>query len=403
MRILMAGQTYRPATNGAAVFTINLAEGLARAGHQVMVLVPSSRRHAFQAVRNGVRIEGIRALPLAPFYPDIYVTVLPGRQVGLLLDDFRPNIAHLQDHYPLSRAALGGCRTRGLPVIGTNNFLPENVAPQVPLLSGGRALLERLLWATVLDVFNRVDVVTAATETSAAILRRQGLRRPVEAISCGVDLERFHPGAAVDRAGLRRRYGLDPGRAIFLYVGRLDPEKRLDVLLRAVHRLGRDDLQLAIAGRGVGAPALQALADRLALGRRVVFTGYVPADDLPALLSSVDVFAMPSVAELQSLATLEAMATGRPVLLADARALPELVQEGANGYLFRAGDPEDAARAMGQLLDQRERWPAMGMASLAIARPHGVENTLRRYEALYRQLLVEKEAAGPARELEHAV
>jgi glycosyltransferase involved in cell wall biosynthesis len=105
------------------------------------------------------------------------------------------------------------------------------------------------------------------------------------------------------------------------------------------------------------------------------------------LLNSVDIFAMPSEAELQSIATLEAMACGRPVLAANARALPELVEHGVNGFLFRAGDVEDAAQWMARLADQRERWAVMGAASLAKVRPHSLSNTFRRYRELYRSLL----------------
>ena len=386
MRVLMAGQTYRPATNGAAVFTVHLAEGLARAGHSVLVLMPSDRGYAYSATFDGVHVRAVSALSLAPFYPDIYVTFLPGHDVGRALDEFQPDVVHIQDHYPLSRAVLKRARQRRLPVVGTNNFLPGNMLPQMPLPACSRPLLEQILWKTVLDVFNQVDVVTAATETSATILRQQGVRRPVQVISSGVDLARFRPDPDLDRAAVRRRYGLDPGRTLFLFVSRLDPEKRVDLLLRALYRLGRDDVQLAVAGRGRQLRELQALADSLGLGQRVVFTGFVPGCDLPGLLNSADIFVMPGEAELQSIATLEAMATGRPVLAANACALPELVHNGVNGYLFRAGDVGDATHCMARLLAERERWAAMGEASLAIARSHELSNTIRSYEALYHQM-----------------
>ncbi len=386
MRIVMAAQTYRPATNGAAVFTIQLAEGLARNGHEVVVLMPSNRREGYWEFQRGVHIVGMRALSLAPLYPDIHVAWFAGRPAGRLLDRFRPQVIHLQDHYPLSRVVLSAARARGLPVVGTNNFLPENLMRQMPGPKASRALIERMLWRLALDVFDRVDIVTAATVTSAEILRRQGLQRPVEAVSCGVDLQRFYPDPGVDRAAMRRRYGLNPGRPLFIYVGRVDADKRLDLLLQAMRQLARDDLQLAIAGRGSQQAELEALAARLGLGGRVVFTGFVPDADLVGLLNSADVFVMPSDAELQCLAALEAMATGRPILAADARALPELVESGRNGYLFRAGDAEDAARRMAQMLQERARWTEMGAASLRLVQPHGIENTVRRYEELYRSL-----------------
>ncbi|MDI7274634.1 MAG: glycosyltransferase [Anaerolineae bacterium] len=392
MRVLIAGQTYRPAVNGAAVFTINLAEGLARAGHQVVVLVPSDRIHAYRTASNGVHIEAVRALPLVPLYSDVYVTLQAGRQVRRLLGALAPDIVHIQDHYPLSRTVVSACLRHGLPLVATNHFLPENVAHHVPVFRRARRLLDPVLWGMVLEVFNHADAVTSATETAVSILREQGLRPPAQAISCGVDLERFRRASTVDRAAVRLRYGLDPQRPLFLYLGRLDPEKRLDVLLRALRHLGRSDLQLAIVGRGRRTRMLRRMTSQLGLDGQVVFTGYVPGEDLPALLTSADVFAMPSEAELQSIATLEAMATGRPVLAADARALPELVWEGVNGRLFRSGDPHDAARCMAWLLDERERWGAMGAASHVLARGHSVENTIRRYEELYMAVLGSVEA-----------
>ncbi|MCL6432462.1 MAG: glycosyltransferase [Anaerolineae bacterium] len=395
MRVLIAAQTYRPATNGAAVFTLNLAEGLVRAGHEVVVLVPSDRMRAYRTICNGVRIEAVRAFPLVPLYSDVYVTLGAGRQVARLLQSLGPDVVHIQDHYPLSRAVLAAALRHGLPVVATNHFLPENVVHHVPVLRRVRRLLDPLLWGMVLDVFNRADVVTSPTETAVRILRQQGLWPPAQAISCGVDLERFWRAGTVDRAAVRRRYGLDPRRTLFLYLGRLDPEKRLDVLLHALQRVRRADLQLALAGRGRRTRSLRRMASRLGLDGQVVFTGYVPGEDLPALLTSADVFAMPSEAELQSIATLEAMATGRPVLAADARALPELVWEGINGRLFRSGDPDDAARCMARLLEERHRWAEMGAASRILACGHSMESTIRRYEELYRSLFSSKAHGRP--------
>jgi len=170
-------------------------------------------------------------------------------------------------------------------------------------------------------------------------------------------------------------------------VGRVAGEKRLDVLLHALARLARDDIQLGIAGKGSATEGLKALAKHLKLAGRVQFTGPIPDADLPVLLNSSDVFVMPSHAELLSLATLEAMACGRPVLLANAMALPELVTDGVNGYLFKAGDPLDAARCMDLLANQSERWPAIGRAGLERASLHGLDRVVKQYEALYEELL----------------
>ncbi len=389
MRVVIAGQTYYPGNNGQAIFTTNLAEGLVQAGHQVMVMVPSDRYRAYRTERQGVRIEALTAVTLVRWQPDVYLALDPYRQSGRLMDRFRPDVVHIQDHYPLSRGVVQAALERRLPLVGSNHFLPENISHYIPMFRAGRPYLNHLLWLPVLDVFNRLDMVTTPTETAAAILRQHGVRTPIQAISCGVDLSRFYPDPGVARGEIRRRYHLDPHRTAFLYVGRIDQEKRLDVLIRAFHRLNRPDLQLAFAGQGRHLAELQNLTRELGLERQIVFAGYVPPDDLPALLNSVDIFAIPSVAELQSIATLEAMATGRPILAARARALPELVEHGANGYLFEPDDVEDAAATLTKLADTPESWPAMGAASLDRVRSHSLHYTIRRYDELYYRLTPE--------------
>jgi glycosyltransferase involved in cell wall biosynthesis len=172
-----------------------------------------------------------------------------------------------------------------------------------------------------------------------------------------------------------------------LFVGRVDGEKRVDVLIRAIKALKRDDIQLAVTGKGAALPDLKALVQDLKVEDLVRFTGFVPDSDLPALLNCIDVFAMPSQAELLSIASLEAMATARPILAANSQALPELVTDDVNGYLFKPGSVSDAMRCMLLLADHPERWAAMGAASLEKVQPHSLENMLTCYEDLYRQIL----------------
>jgi glycosyltransferase involved in cell wall biosynthesis len=278
---------------------------------------------------------------------------------------------------------------RHLPVAGTNHFLPANIIHYINKVPWTRDLVERLLWWTMIQAYDKVDVVTTPTRTAASILRGKGLGVPVLPISCGVDLSRFRPIAGLDRALVRAEFGLDPARTLIMYVGRVDQEKRLDLLLEAVSRLARPDLQLAVVGTGRYVQEIHDLASQLGLleDTKVVFTGRVPGDDLPRLLNAADLFVMPSEAELQSIATLEAMACGLPILAADANALPELVTSGVNGFLFRSGDVDDAARWIARLADEPEAWTAMGRASRARVRRHSLTMTLRRYVALYRTLI----------------
>ena len=387
MRILISGTTYYPSLNGQAIFTVNLAEGLAKRGHEVLVAVPSSQIQPYHMERKGVKVEGIESMSLKAFHNDAYFSPFPGKAVHHLFETFRPEIAHIQDHYPLSRVVVQTARRKHVRSVGTNHFMPENLAAYSGLLARFKPLHNWVGWTWMMEVYNRVDLATAQSKNAAELIRANGLRPPVYPVSCGIDLTRFCPDPNIDRNACRERHGLDPQRKLFLFVGRVDAEKKLDVLLHAMALVKDDKIQLAIAGRGAAMESLQTLANELNLGDRVRFIGFISNEDLHMLLNSADIFVMPSEAELLSLATLEAMACGRPVLLADAVALPELVTPGSNGYLFKPGDAQDAANYMDLLASQSECWPAMGKASLERAQPHGLEHTVEQYEMLYQKLL----------------
>jgi glycosyltransferase involved in cell wall biosynthesis len=387
MRILIASTAHYPALNGQAVFTEHLAEGLAQRGHVITAVFPSEKGKPYQKVRNDVQIEAVRSANLNQFHKDAHFSLFAQRAIRRILDSFQPEIIHIQDHFPLSRSVLQVARDYPAKLIGTNHFMPENLAAYIPLISNVKPVYNRIMWSLMMNVYNRLDVATAQSKASAELMISQGLRIPVRPVSCGIDLGFFHPDPGLDRRQIRERYGIDPQKTVFLFVGRVDYEKRIDVLLRAMHLLQRDDTQLVIAGHGSEKEKLEAQASELELGGRVRFTGYIPREDLPALLNSVDIFVMASQAELLSIATLEAMACGKPVLLADAVALPELVTVGQNGYLFTLNDPADAAHYMALLADQPEKWPQMGAAGLEKTRYHSMESAIQQYEAIYEALI----------------
>jgi len=383
MRVIIVSQTYSYG-NGQASFTIHLAESMAQHGHEVMVITPSERMKSYSICQNGVRVEKVAALHMSILHPTIYITPFPSRHIRQLLHEFQPDIVHIQDHYFLCNAAVNEVRRMQIPLIGTNHFLPENLLPIFRKHPAIRHLFSIPLWKMMLSVFNKLDLAATPSRTAARILHEQQIRIPVRAISNGVDTNRFRPDLETDRLGIRRTYHLSPDRTLFLYVGRLDGEKGLDTLLDAVALLPRDDFQLAIGGYGLYEQALRKQAQALGLEGRVVFIGFVEPDHLPALYNSADIFVMPSPQELQSIATLEAMACGKPILAANGRALPELVEPGVNGYLFQPAQPEDAARKMNQLLEEREKWSAMGQASFERSQGHSLQNTITHYEEQYR-------------------
>ena len=392
MRILIASETYRPAANGQAVFTTQLAEGLAAAGHHVMVVLPSDRLRGSTRWQNGVRLAYLPAIPIG--FPDSYFAPIVRPYAERLIKSFKPDVVHIQDHYPFCRSFAAVARRHGLPTMGTNHFVPENVIHYILPVKLGRRLMTRFLWWTMLSCYRRLDAVSAPSKTAIAILDEQQIDVPLYAISCGVDVDRFSKETPAAAALARQKYGIPSDKPVFLFVGRLAKEKRIEVIFEAL-TLMDEDAVLVVTGHGPMETTLRRAVEHMDLQSKVVFTGWVPGEDLPEVLAAVDVFIMPSEAELLSIATLEAMSAGKPILVARAQALPELVEEGVNGYTFEPRSASDLAIKMSGLISEQDRWPAMGLAGQDRARYHQVESTIKRYERVYLRL---KKAHGPVSE-----
>jgi glycosyltransferase involved in cell wall biosynthesis len=381
-RVMIGTDTYPPDVNGAAYFTHRLACGLAERGNDVHVICASDEGPARVDHVDGVTVHRLRSAPLL-VHPTMRISV-PTR-LDRLVEEIAPDVVHVQGHFVVGRASIAAARRGGVPVVATNHFMPDNLFQFAHIPERLRTRAGAIAWRDFNRVFSRVDRVTTPTRIAAGLLTGKGFSRSVEPISCGIDLERFHPHAE-PKLWARKAFDL-PDRDTVLFVGRLDEEKRLDELIRALpYVLNDTDAQIALVGTGGQRAALAKLAHRIGVGDRVIFLGFVPDEALPQAYAAADVFAMPGVAELQSIATLEAMATGLPVVAADAMALPHLVRPGENGHLFSPGDVRRLARHLSGLLGSPGMRTAMGAASRAIALTHDHQTALSRFEAIYQEV-----------------
>ncbi len=196
-----------------------------------------------------------------------------------------------------------------------------------------------------------------------------GPNAALEHLPPGVDTDRFRPDAA-SRAELRARYGLGE-RPTALCLSRLVPRKGQDMLIRALPAIRRrvDGAALVIAGGGPYMTALHELAERVGVSDHVVFTGGVPAAELPAYHAMADVFAMPCRTrgagldvEGLGIVFLEASATGVPVIAGSSGGAPETVRHNKTGMVVDGRSVEQIADAVSGLLSDPDRAAAMGAA-----------------------------------------
>ena len=341
--------------------------------------------------RSEATIHGAPSLQV-PAYPQLRFSPRSTRWALATIADVRPDVVHVQNHFFLGRSFVRAAHAAAVPLVATNHFVPENFTVHADFLPAAvTAAVSELLWRDLARVYRDASLLTTPTPYAAELARTHHVAQSATAISCGVDIARFQPRranpAALAQLGLANR-------PTCLVVGRLDRDKRIEDVIRAfaVVRAERD-VQLVVVGRGKELQRLRRLADELGLGASAVFTGFVADALLPDVYSAAEIYVNAGIAELQSISTLEAMASGKPVLAADAMALPHLVRDGVNGYTFAPGNPTELADRLGELFDDGARRARMGTESRAIALGHDSRATVDSYADAYERALA---AAGVA-------
>lgn len=279
----------------------------------------------------------------------------------------RPSLIEAGDPYAPGIAALRVGQASGVPVIGFCHSDPPMLAE---LYFGGLAArLARRLWIKRCSQF---DAVLAPSDYMADILRQAGLNA-VKAVPLGVDLATFTPTAG-DRTALRARLGIAPEERLLVFAGRMAPEKRIDVLIETVERLGAP-YRLLLIGAGDSAPASD----------RVIGLPFVRSSArLAALLAGCDAFIHANPNETLGLVVLEAMACGLAVIGPDQGGVGEII-DSTVGAPASDADASALAEAV-QDLFARDAYRLGKAARARAVQRHGWASTFERLTGIYRDL-----------------
>jgi len=386
MRILIASDLHWPNINGVATFGRNLAHGLAAEGHDVLVIVPSQTGKKYEEIDRNHRVMRTSSV-VFPFYQNFRISLTPQREVKRIIEDFEPDVIHIQTPVGIGRAALNLAKKLDIPSVATNHAMPENLIDNLRLLAPFSRPINYMLKELGARFYNNADFVTLPTEAAIKMLERDSFKAPYMAISNGIDLSRFKPGKVEPE--FYEKFGIPQDKKIILYVGRLDAEKHISILIKAAVDVlaERQDVHVVIVGGGNDRENLELLIDKLDLGKHITFTGRVDDDDLPVLHRLGTVFAMPSPVELQCLAMLESMASGSPVVAVNVGALYELCQDGRNGYLYELDDYEQMAQNLLKILKDEKLYKKMSSESLKIAGEHELSHTIEQFVSLYKHVI----------------
>lgn len=379
MRIGMMADTYKPHVSGVTNYIDLNKRYLERAGHNVFVFTFGDMEYEDDEPRI-IRSPGV-ALPKTGFYLSFRYT--PAAKHLLQTMD----VIHVHHPFLSGNLALRYARPLQIPIVFTNHTRYDLYAQAyMPLMP--EEISEGLLRTYMPSFCEAMDLVISPSEGMEEVLRKLDVKSPIVVIPNGVELDTYLNAQPLHRAD----FGYTPDDIIYVYVGRLGPEKNVDLLLRAFNGVAQsyDHVRLLILGDGPAREDLEALAGSSNIMDRVRFEGMVAYDLIPSYLAMCDIFLTASVTETFGMSVVEAMGAGLPVLGVDSVGVGDIVVDGETGFLTQE-DPIAFAVKMTRLAIEDDLRQKMKLAAREEATKYSIVRTMHMLQRHYERLVNEAE------------
>jgi len=400
MKIAIFTPTFLPKCSGAEIFHHNLASQFVKMGHHPSVILPKSLH------RRLVSENWKLPYPTIPYPANLWSYFKRSAPLAFWLNrlalDRLQRLHRFDVWHTVVLSPSGVCfadwqSRRGIP------GLIRAVGDDVKAVAGAET--HRHMLSLIKKQIPRAQRVVSLSHDMTAELERLGVPADrIEIIPNAVDHARF--SALIDRAALRRAHGISPEAFVFLCVARNHPQKDLPTLLRAFQKARLDApgkrLHLVIVGRGV--PDLRADATTLGLAESVTLLEIQPApsssglpeyppQELVDIYRAADAFVLSSILEGFSTALLEAMASGLPVVATQVPGIVDQVEDGREGLLVPAKNPNDLGDALRKIACDPELASRLSVLAGRRSMEFHWESVAKKYLVTYQKMISEAKSS----------
>ncbi len=380
MKIAVFSDCFTPMTNGVVTATMNLVKGLADKGHQVLLATPYLGKENTLNYKNIMHLTcwGVPAI----FHDDFRITAPLKFALLKSVRAFNPDLIHFQTPWTIGMQAVIISRLLHKPLVGTfhthfsepdylknvgmNNRYAANVAERYSLL-----------------YYNRCNLVTAPSHATVSDLRKGGYMAPVIYISNGIDSS----VSDHSKSGSCRAKFADQDTLLFIYVGRIAPEKNIIFLLKAFQDViaKNRNCKLVLVGDGSETSAVQRFIDQQKLSDEIVMTGRIPHEELVSAgyFGAADVFITASKTENQPMTVLEAQQNGLPCIGLEAKGMPDLIKHDYNGLLSPVDDLAAFTFNINRIVNEQGLLDQLKRGTLQSISKHSLAKVINEWEEAY--------------------
>jgi len=366
--------------SGVVVSTLRFGKLLKERGHHVIFIAARSEEHKDHSTHNDIKAYRFRSLPV-PKSGGWNLAFPTVKELKKVFTDEKINVVHII--LPMSGAivAIRAARALNIKIVAHSHSQPENLFMDAPKFIQPTM---NNLWNKYLSwVYGKAESVIFPSELARSLLEKLNEKgQPSDVISNGINLEHFK---MMDVGDFHIRFGIPEEKVKLLFVGRLFPEKSVDTLIKAVPHIIKKhpNTHIMLAGAGHQREKLEKLVQSLGVSKHITFLGLVSDEDKVHAYNASDIFILPSLAELEGMVVLEAMACGKPIIISDAGMSASRYFVDGNGFLFKTKNHEHLAEQVLKLITDADLRKKMGEKSSENAKNYDIHKSVEKLEEVY--------------------
>jgi len=370
---------------GANLSTLRFAKLLKEQGHHIIFI--SSK---FKGSKSVDYFDGIKTYRffsiIVPKTGGHFFMSFP--RVSKLIEIFKKEkiqIVHYMTPVISATQAVKAANYLGLKLVAHHHTQPENIFFHFPKIFINKFVFD-WFYKDMIEKYKQAEVIICPSKFAERSLKRYDKSLNTRVISNGVDRTKFKKVKFLD---FLKKHGLKKENKRLLFIGRLYPEKNVEVLIKAMPNILMENkaTDLLIVGSGELKEKLEFTAKTLGINKQIHFLGRIPDEDLVKAYNSCDIFILPSIAELEGMVVLEAMACGKPIIISDSEetAAKDFVQK--NGFIFKTTDKLDLAKKVNIILSNPKLEKNMAKMSLKEIKNYDIRDSILKLEKVYHSLI----------------